>query len=111
MKNKIILNSKSGVYTLYQDEQKIDIGDYLEVKFIDISNVETIIICNRQTLKVSYNIEVHFSAIHNKDNVLNTTFVSCSKFVNKHIRENWEKISAEIIPMSIIFKRCIINHQ
>ncbi len=100
MKNQIVLDSKLGTYILYQDDQGIDIGDYLEVKFTGGGRCEKIEMADRPVLRVIYDIKIHFSAIHNENNTLETEYVCCSKFVNRYILEHKATFS-KIIPMSV----------
>ena len=103
MKNQIVLDSKLGTYILYYDDQRIDIGDYLEVEFTGkfwYEEATFLSALNKPVIKGIYDIKIHFSAIHNENNTLETTFVSCSKFVNKYIPEHKSMIN-RIIPMSV----------
>ena len=100
MKNKVYLCSKTGTYILYYGDQKIDLGDYLEIKFTGDYHCEDIMICDSPVVIATYEIEVHFSAIHNESNILETTFVSCSRFVNRFLTLQIETFD-KIIPMSV----------
>ena len=101
MKNYIILDSKTGTYLWYLDTQRMDIGDYLEIKFTGEHEAENKVLGDHPIVKMSYKVEVHFSAVHNEDNILETEFVSCSKFVNKFLDRYIKHITNRIIPMSV----------
>ena len=103
MNHYIILDSRAGTYILDHYGNKIDIGDYLEVKFLGLSNCEKLTGFPRPVIKATYDIEVHLSAIHNEDSILLTEFVSCSNRVNKFLATFMHLRPNKIVPMSIEF--------
>jgi len=76
----LYLDTKTGDYRLGET----DLGDYLELKFLNIEKSGKLICI------ASYDVEIIFSAIHNEQNTVRVTFVTSSIAVNRHIRMNWE---------------------
>jgi len=98
MNSQIILNAKTGTYMLCHD---IDIGNYLEMKFLGEYRIENKILVGKPIVKVFYNVELHFSANHNEDNILVSEFVNCSSITNRFLKRYLETITGRIIPMSV----------
>jgi len=112
MSDTIRHDSKVGSYFIFQDaHRRSDIGDYIEVKFTGDFKSEDITICNKPVAIVTYDIELCFSAIHNGSNTLETTFTSCSKYVNRFLIFG-NKLAPYIepgiiIPMAVEYKRTL----